>query len=519
MFAKLKKARYLEPLVIFGAALVVFLIAAEIEAFEALAEFMEEHEQWQLDEAFLALVTIGIAGYIYAFRRQVEKRKEMEIRLQAENDLDWLSKHDNLTELPNRHYLSEFVQRLEADSDTAIQQHFGLISIDLDGFKKANDLLGHTGGDKLLQEVTARIKDNDAVNLVFRLGGDEFLVITELEKSPDTYSAAEHIHSAITKPFIIDGITNNIGASIGVSRFPLDSPILDEAIHCSDLAMYHAKRAGKNVVEFTKSMSETNLRRSVLEQDLLAALSEGEIKPHYQPLFDLASNEIRGFEALARWNRPGHGFVAPEKFISIAEDIGAITDLSDQILRQACIDARKWPDDLILSFNLSPLQLSDRMVSERILKVLSETGFAADRLEVEITESALVLDIDTTTKILKELNAAGVRIALDDFGTGYSNLSQLSKLQFDRIKIDREFINTFITDGKQMNIVKTILSLGEGLGIRITAEGIEEVEQLAVLKDLGCDCGQGFYLGYPADAAQTQDFLAQQYALPSQTAA
>ncbi|MEP3049705.1 MAG: EAL domain-containing protein [Roseibium sp.] len=508
MLEKYLHAHQIEAVIIFGTAAIIYLVGAEYEAFEALAAFMEKHEALELDEAFLAVATLGIAGYIYAYRRQVERRKEIEKRLHAEDHLDWLSKHDNLTGLPNRHSLSEFVKLQEAETNNGSEKHFGLISIDLDGFKKANDLLGHTGGDKLLKEVTSRIKSHAAVNTVFRLGGDEFLVITELEKFPDTYTLAQTINAEIGKPFNIDGIINHIGASMGVSKFPIDTPILEEAIHCSDLAMYHAKRSGKKeVTEFTEAMIETNLRRSMLEQDLLSALADGHIKPHYQPLMHLASDQIRGFEALARWDRPGHGFVPPATFISVAEDIGAISDLSDQILRQACLDAKEWPGNMILTFNLSPLQLSDRMISERILNVLAETGFDPSRLEVEITESALVLDIETTTEVLKELGSAGIRIALDDFGTGFSNLSNLSKLHFDRIKIDCEFINNCSSDGKQMNIVKSILSLGKGLGMHTTAEGIEESGQLEILKELGCDCGQGFFLGHPVDACETKAFL------------
>lgn len=508
MLEKVLKPNVIEPTLIFVLAVIIWMIGAEYDAFEMLVEFMEDHESWELDELFLAVIMLGFAGFFNAYRYYSSRRKEIERRLQAESDLDWLSRHDSLTGLPNRHYLKQFIERADHSAKEDSGRKYGLISIDLDGFKKANDLLGHAGGDKLLKEVAERITSNKAVKMAFRLGGDEFLAIVSLKQTTTLDEIARQLHRDISQPILIDGITNHIGASIGLARYPEDGDKLKDAIHYSDLALYSAKRSGKNnIASFETSMLALSIERSKLEQDLLAAMANDEIKPHYQPLIDLKTGKLRGFEALARWNRNGQGFVPPDKFISVAEDIGVITELADKLLLQACHDAKTWPDDLTLSFNLSPVQLSDRLVGLRVISTLAKAAFPPQRLEVEITESSLVQDMDTASAILKGLHNAGIRIALDDFGTGYSNLSQLSQLKFDRIKIDRCFISNFETDEKQMRIVKAILSLGEGLGLHTTAEGIEKMEQLSILKELGCQFGQGYHLGRPVDAEQTARFI------------
>lgn len=513
MWRKLLSSNHLEPVLVSLLAVVVWIFGEQHDAFETLVDFMENHESWELDELFLAVVVFGIAGAFNYYRHLIKQQRDAQRRARAESDLDWLSRHDSLTGLPNRHYLKSFIDKTELVSQKDKMAHsYGLMALDLDGFKKINDLMGHAGGDRLLKQVAERISDHDAVKLAFRLGGDEFLAVVNLDQSPNLDAIAEALQNSLLKPIVIDGITNHIGVSIGLARFPQDGANLTEAINGADLAMYHAKRSGKNcIATFTSDMLAMKIERSKFEQDLLAAMARNEIKPYYQPLFDLKTGELSGFEALARWNRAGHGFVSPETFIALAEDMGLITELSDQLLLQACKDAKTWPADLTLSFNLSPLQLSDRLVGLRILSVLGEAGLPPHRLEVEITESSLVIDMETASFVLKSLHNAGVRIALDDFGTGYSNLSQLSHLYFDRIKIDRSFIASVNKDEKQMRIVKTILSLGEGLGLHTTAEGIEEMEQMSILQELGCDCGQGYHLGRPVDAAETADFIIEHF--------
>lgn len=476
--------------------MIAWVWLVEHEAFEMMVEFMEAHESWDLDEIFLAIVSLGILGFIYAIRRHMEARDELRKRVTAEGDTEWLAHHDILTHLPNRRFLSEFTKKIDTASKGTEGLSYAVYSIDFDGFKKANDLLGHAGGDELLQKMATRLKSLISAELIVRLGGDEFLVIANMANHPNVMKLAEDIRDVITKPTKIGGIHAQVGVSIGISLFPCDADNLHDVVRYADAAMYSAKgEGGNNIREFDGSMHELLLERATLEADFRLALEKNEIVPYYQPLVDLETGRIWGFEALARWNRPGHGYVSPEEFIVLAEDIGLITKLSDQLLLQACQEARSWPDNLHLSFNLSPLQLTDNIIGLRIVKALAESGLQADRLEIEITESALVQDFETATQILEKLRGVGVKIALDDFGTGYSSMSHLSKLQFDRIKIDRSFISDFEADPKQYNIVKAMIDLGNGLDLLTTAEGIEEESQLASLQELGCGCGQGYLFG------------------------
>ncbi|WP_244471870.1 putative bifunctional diguanylate cyclase/phosphodiesterase [Rhizobium phaseoli] len=263
--------------------------------------------------------------------------------------------------------------------------------------------------------------------------------------------------------------------------------------------MYVAKKQGRNLVKpFVPSMQDELAKRIRTEGDLRAAIRKAEIVPYYQPLVDLKANKIIGFEALARWKTASGEFIPPSEFIPVAEEAGLIVELTDQLLRRACTDALSWPSELVLSFNLSPIQLSDRLLGLRILKILGDVGLPAHRVELEVTESAIIQDAVTARIVLDDLVNAGVKIALDDFGTGFSSLSQLSSYRFDKIKIDRSFVASFETNDKQDKVIKAIIALGAGLGVAITAEGIEEESQLQRLQDLGCDIGQGYLLGRPA---------------------
>lgn len=495
--------------------IVAWFWLVEYEAFEMMIEFMEVHESWDLDEIFLAIVSLGILGFVYAIRRHREARDELRKRMAAEGNTEWLAQHDILTHLPNRRFLSEFTQQTDSAPKGAKPVSYVVYSIDLDGFKKANDLLGHAGGDELLQKMSTRLKSLISAELIVRLGGDEFLVVADRAKHPNVMKLAEDIRKVITKPTKIGGIHAQVGVSIGISLFPDDAESLHDVVRYADAAMYSAKgNGGNNVREFDGSMHALLFERATLESDFRLAVENNEIVPYYQPLVDLKTGNIWGFEALARWKRPGHGFVSPEEFIVLAEDIGLITKLSEQLLLRACRDAKCWPDDLKLSFNLSPLQLTDNIIGLRVVRVLAESGLRADRLEIEITESAIVQDIETATQVLRHLREAGVKIALDDFGTGYSSLSHLAKLQFDRIKIDRSFVNDFEADPKQYNIVKAMLDLGKGLDLLTTAEGIEGQSQLASLQKLGCECGQGYLFGKAIPANEISGLLQAQETNP-----
>ncbi|WP_299861065.1 EAL domain-containing protein [uncultured Hoeflea sp.] len=494
-------------LVLFIAA---YFYAVSIEAFELLIEFMENHEHWQLDELLTSLALIGFGGFVFAWRRYLETRRELEKRKAAEADVNWLAHFDPLTELPNRRMLNEFARKFDCDND---QRRGGncyvIYSIDLDGFKKINDLHGHAAGDHLLKIVASRLTSFFPEDLIVRLGGDEFVVIAKALAQTDVKQTGMELCKIIGAPMNLEGNNAEVGTSIGIVLLPAQTGSLEEAIQCADIAMYTAKKStSTKVLLFKEVMREAAKKRADLECQLKEALSADAIEPYYQPLIDLSSNRIYGFEVLARWTLPDGTAIPPVEFIKVAEDAGLISDLSVKLLKKACRDAAAWPNDILLSFNLSPTQLADRLIGLRLINVLNETGFRPQRLEIEITESAMVLDADTAQYVIGQLQQLGIQIALDDFGTGYSSLSQMSRFKFSRLKIDQSFIRDFENDPKQNSIVRAIIALGNGLNVATTAEGIEQPSQLEALKKLGCNSGQGYLLGRPMTAEKAKAALA-----------
>ncbi|PCK85776.1 GGDEF-domain containing protein [Rhizobium sophoriradicis] len=477
--------------------LLLFCLSWFFDWHERLDGFIERYHGYPLDHALLALNVSGFLGVVYSALRIRDLSREVHRRLQAEKHVDWIACHDTLTELPNRRFLESVCA--QAMIDQRAEESYAVFSIDLDGFKKVNDLLGHDHGDAVLKTVAQRLSSLFPREHVFRLGGDEFVVLARRSGHPDLVALGNRIVSAIGKPFTFNGVAVDLGASVGFAVYPEDGDELGQVIRHSDCAMYVAKKQGRNLVKpFVPSMQDELAKRVRIEGDLRAAIRKGEIVPYYQPLVDLKANKIIGFEALARWKTASGEFIPPSEFIPVAEEAGLIVELTDQLLRSACTDALSWPSELVLSFNLSPIQLSDRLLGLRILKILGDVGLPAHRVELEVTESAIIQDAVTARIVLDDLVNAGVRIALDDFGTGFSSLSQLSSYPFDKIKIDRSFVASFETNDKQDKVIKAIVALGAGLGVRITAEGIEEESQLQRLQDLGCDFGQGYLLGRPA---------------------
>lgn len=468
---------------------------------EAIDALFVSQETYNLDEIFTALTIAGGLGLIYSMLRIKDMHREIQLRVTAEKHVDWIACHDPLTELPNRRLLEVALLKLLTLSHT---QRSAIFSLDLDGFKKVNDLLGHEHGDQVLKVVAKRLCSMFPEDNVYRLGGDEFVVVVERKGNQDLSALGKRMVVAISKPIAINGATVEIGASIGFARIPEDSAFPAEAIQYSDCAMYAAKKIGRNIVKaFVPEMQEELINKIQMEADLKLAMKLGKIRPHYQPLVDLKTQEIVGYEALARWEREPGKFVSPCEFIPLAENAGLIVELTDQLFRIACQDALSWPPHTVLSFNISPVQLSDQLLGLRLLKVLGEVGLPVHRLELEVTESALINDAETARDVLDGLVKSGIKIALDDFGTGYSSLSQLSNYQFNKIKIDRKFVATFEESDRQEKVVRAIIALGIGLGVKITAEGIEDASQLRRLQDLGCDIGQGYLLGKPRPIEET----------------
>ncbi|MGV8938657.1 MAG: putative bifunctional diguanylate cyclase/phosphodiesterase [Allorhizobium sp.] len=482
---------------------VIYGFSLRYNGHEALDEFFREHEIYDLDEIFTAMNIAGALGLIYSLIRIKDMAREIGRRVTAEKNVDWIACHDALTGLPNRRFLDFVLARVENLSGESARAVF---SIDLDGFKKVNDLLGHGHGDDVLKVVAERLNSVFPEDSVYRLGGDEFVVVVETRGQADLMAVGRRIVSNIGRPITLNGSTIDLGASVGFARVPDDTKTLRQAIQLSDCAMYAAKKTGRNTVKaFTPSMQVQLVKRVQMEADLKRAMKLEKIVPHYQPLVDLQTREIVGYEALARWETSSGTFIPPCEFIPLAEDAGLIVELTDQLFRRACRDALSWPPHTVLSFNISPLQLSDRLLGLRLLTILGEVGLPVHRLELEVTESALIQDTETARDILDSLVKAGIKIALDDFGTGYSSLSQLSSYQFDKIKIDRSFVATFENSDKQDKVVRAIIALGKGIGAKITAEGIEEESQLIRLQELGCHIGQGYLLGRPKPATGMPD--------------
>lgn len=389
-----------------------------------------------------------------------------------------------------------------------------MLYLDLDQFKPINDSRGHIVGDKLLTQVAGRIsgavRDND---IAARLGGDEFaIILTNNCDAAATAGLANRLIDAICKPYTVDDEIVSIGVSVGIAIAPINGTRPDQIMRNADLALYRAKSEGRATYRFFENqMDSTQRERRMLETELREAIAEGQLMLHYQPLVSAEDHTPTGFEALVRWNHPLRGTVPPSEFIPIAEQIGLIQQIGDWTIREACRAAARWPDDYTVAVNLSARHFQQSDILEVIRGALADSGLAPTRLELEITESLLIQRPDDVVGKLKEIKALGVTIAMDDFGTGYSSLAYLLKFPFDKIKIDKSFVTASSDDIAARDILRTIISLGKTLNIRITAEGVEEREQVEFLRDIGCNQLQGYYFSRPLDELKLAAyFLARQ---------
>lgn len=458
----------------------------------------------------IALVMIGWSRY-----RQLES--ELEQHRSGEAEARILAETDPLTGFLNRRSLTAESERILAES-ALHQESVAFLVLDLDNFKSINDFHGHSAGDAILQECARRIEATlPARAIAARLGGDEFacLIPFEAARPEQVDRLAAQLIEQIALPVGEVSSGKEITASIGVSRSDSlanrDSSVSPSQalLQLADIAMYHAKKQGKNRYAWFEAPMESELRfRRELENGIRLGIPGGEFVPYYEQQIDLDSGKLAGFEMLARWKSPKFGIVSPEVFIPIAEEIGLIGELSTGIIAQALIDAKAWSPDLTLSVNISPIQLRDPWFSQKLLKLLVEANFPPQRLEIEITESCLHENVAVVRTLLSSLRNQGVKISLDDFGTGYSSLAQLRSLPFDRNKIDRSFVTNMYECKDSETIVKTITSLGEGLGLPISVEGIETEEVLEQLRGYGDLKGQGFLYGRPEPADETAKRLA-----------
>lgn len=438
----------------------------------------------------------------------VTTHEDITERRRTDASLAFMARHDPLTELPNR---TLFLERLlEAMALTPQGKQCALFCLDLDRFKVINDTLGHPVGDALLRAVASRLSTLvRSVDTVARLGGDEFAIIqADLKSTENAVLLAERIVLALRLPYEVDGHRITMSASIGISVAPKDGPMSDALLKNADVALYLAKAEGRGAYRFFEPEIDSYVaQRRMVELELRNARPTEDFELHYQPILDLRSGVVTGFEALIRWNHPIRGMVSPAEFIPIAEETGLIVVMGEWALRKACQEASAWPEDIEIAVNLSPVQFKGAQLVGVVQAALTASGLAPGRLELEVTESVLLEDSDATLAILHQLHALGVRIALDDFGTGYSSLSYLRSFPFDKLKIDRSFICDVDTDNDAAVIVGAVVTIGEGLGMTIVAEGVETEKQLAKVRDQGCGKVQGYFFSRPRPASEVMAMI------------
>jgi diguanylate cyclase (GGDEF)-like protein len=482
-----------DALVLITSGAVIFAVAHFFDLPPHLLQFGIDYADWEVDDVIFVVFMLSVALMIYGFRRYRDLTREIGARVEAEREALKLARHDPLTGLPNRRFFEEELdQCLRA---TTGEMQLAVLMLDLDGFKPVNDTHGHAAGDKALSEFARRasaiLRSND---FLARIGGDEFAIIMPAIRSLDEPATlARRITAAVAEPFIVNHATVTFGVGVGIAIASNDGNEADDLMRRADRALYRAKQGGRSLVRFFEPEMDSLIERRVaVEGELRAAIASDRIIPYYQPLVSMETNRIIGFEALARWQSETLGYVPPDVFILIAEETGLIGALGDQLFRRACNEAKQWPANLTLAFNISPVQLRDPTLGLRLLAILGQTGFSPRQLEIEITETALVENITVAQTTIDQLRLSGVRIALDDFGTGYATLSQLLSFHLDKIKIDRSFVSGLEKSEEGRVIVRAILGLAKGFGLTTTAEGVEESGQLAYLKANGCTEGQGY---------------------------
>lgn len=461
------------------------------------AQILRDGLGWTASMMMLLLVFgVGAIG-IFAWTRNRESRA-------AAERARYFAQHDPLTQLPNR---SIFIGRLDEalagrKADTSKTP---VVRLNIDRFRQVNDVAGPAMADALLKLMVERLKAHVREgDLIARLDGDEFaLALLGQVEASDVIGFVDRLSAMFRQPYRIEGEILTCTLSGGVAFGPTDGEDGETLLKNADLALTRAKQDGRDRISFFEAGMDKALdRRRLLEEQLRQALERDEFEIAYQPQVELITGRITGYEALVRWRHPTHGWIAPGHFIAVAEETGLIIPLGEWVLRQACTDAAAWPNSTMVAVNLSPVQFKQGSVSEMVERVLSETGLPPSRLELEITESTLISETEAALAELGRLRALGVSVAMDDFGTGYSSLNYLARFPFNKIKIDRGFTNGLMRDPTISAIVSTIVALGRALGILVTAEGVENAEQAALLRQLGCPQAQGYLYGRPLPLAE-----------------
>jgi diguanylate cyclase (GGDEF)-like protein len=435
------------------------------------------------------LYFFGVALVVFSMRRIGDQRRERAKRVAAERNAYLASTRDPLTQLPNR-------RQFQIEVSTALKKsksQMSVLLLGLNHFRKLNEVYGHLGCDEALAQIGSRIRDGGySGEIVARIGDDEFALCLAGMDPENALSVAGALLEAVKEPVQIGLELHSISASVGIVQTRRGDASVDELLRCAHVALSRARNSHVDCCFFDPKMDAHVRTRAVLEKDLRAAVGGYDIRPHYQPIVDLKTRRIISFESLARWHHPMNGLITPDTFIPLAEELGLIDVLSGQLFGDSCRDAANWPEHVSLSFNFSPTQLSDKNFAQNVLTILDDTGLPPYRLEAEITESAIVSDFEATRHAIQTLRNAGVRIVIDDFGTGYSGLSQLYELRFDKLKVDKRFIQAIGKSSESDIFMRAIFGLCKGLDLCVTAEGIENVAQAEAALAYGAHQGQGF---------------------------
>ncbi len=497
--------------IIIAIVLVAAFLAFEWDIYANQDSISRREETLELDEVLTLGVVLCSGLLIFAIRRHQEQKRETRRRVAAEQRARELAFQDPLTGLANRRQFDEALNAAIAAPPRAGAAH-AVFLLDLNGFKQINDVYGHGVGDELLinvaQRLVSAVREGD---LVARLGGDEFAILgCHLMGAEAATSIAIRILHALEEPISAGKHNHQVRSGIGIALIPGDAGTLQEALRKADVALYRAKSERRSALRFFEEAMDRRVQeRDRLDRDLRAAIVGDRIQPFFQPVVDLKTRKVVSFEAVPRWIDASDGEIPPERFIPVAEENGLIHELFERLLKQSCAAAAKWPQEVTLALDIFPSQLKDPALNARVMETLQDSEIAPERLELEITESALVRDLEAAQEALGALRAAGVKIVLDNFGTGYSSLYHLRNFKLDRIKIDRSFIQRLSTR-ESAEIVHALVGLGHGLGLTVTAEGVEDPEQRASLLSSGCEQGQGFLFSNAVRAEETLQFFSNQ---------
>ena len=498
------------------------LTIGDLQAFEADRPWLGDHSNdectartWKHVRADGSLIDLAVYSrqLTYAGRpaallalMDITERKRAEMRLA------FMAQHDSLTGLPNRNSLRKKLDEMLVHARRSTEK-VALHFLGIDNFKAVNDSLGHAVGDKLLRGISRRLRSTlREEDVIGRLNSDEFAILQSGVDSPeDVVLLAKRLLHAIGEPFLLEGHSLVVSASMGIAMVPTDGDDSEKLFMSADMALSKAKTDSRGSYSFFEpGMDARAQTRRKIEFELRQAIQNDVLRPHYQPLIGLNSGRVTGCEALVRWPHPDRGMVSPAEFIPVAEETGLINPLGTQVLRRACLDAAAWPDDVRIAINLSPLQFRVGNLLSVVMDALKQSGLSPKRLELEITETLLLEKSSQVIATLHALRALGARISMDDFGTGYSSLSYLRSFPFDKIKIDQSFVRGLCDNREQQAIVRSIISLGMGLGVTITAEGVETEAELNWLRAEGCHEAQGFLFSPARPDAEIVDLLAAQ---------